>query len=92
MDATPSFGVTMISEVPSNPQLTFVKIFNSKYEYGKLMFCRVGNVFQCIFLKFKLHKIDDRWVQRFDISDKKYGSIHLFSHLYAYLLMVKFTS
>ena len=22
MDATPSFGVTMISEVPSNPQLT----------------------------------------------------------------------
>ena len=24
MDATPSFGVTMISEVPSNPQLTLV--------------------------------------------------------------------
>ena len=25
MDATPSFGVTMISEVPSNPQLTLIK-------------------------------------------------------------------
>ena len=24
MDATPNFGVTMISEVPSNPQLTLV--------------------------------------------------------------------
>ena len=24
MDATPSFGVTMIPEVPSNPQLTLV--------------------------------------------------------------------
>ena len=26
MDATPSFGVTMIPEVPSNPQLTLVKV------------------------------------------------------------------
>ena len=25
MDATPSFGVTMISEVPSNPQLTLAQ-------------------------------------------------------------------
>ena len=26
MDATPSFGVSMISEVPSNPQLTLERI------------------------------------------------------------------
>ena len=31
MDATPSFGVTMISEVPSNPQLTLVE-FAGKYK------------------------------------------------------------
>ena len=28
MDATPSFGVTIISEVPSNPQLTLVTILH----------------------------------------------------------------
>ena len=31
MDATPSFGVTMISEVPSNPQLTLGYITLSNY-------------------------------------------------------------
>ena len=28
MDATPSFGVTMIPEVPSNPQLTLIGCLN----------------------------------------------------------------
>ena len=30
MDATPSFGVTIIPEVPSNPQLTLEKFNNFK--------------------------------------------------------------
>ena len=30
MDATPSFGVTMISEVPSNPQLTLEQKMKKK--------------------------------------------------------------
>ena len=33
MDATPSFGVSMISEVPSNPQLTLVSV---EYQNGLL--------------------------------------------------------
>ena len=31
MDAAPSFGVTMISEVPSNPQLTLVANDSGSY-------------------------------------------------------------
>ena len=41
MDATPSFGVTMISEVPSNPQLTLASL---------ILYCPVRKVFLLFFL------------------------------------------
>ena len=43
MDATPSFGVAMISEVPSNPQLTFKPYVMCKYsKFDIFPFLRLG--------------------------------------------------
>ena len=39
MDATPSFGVAMISEVPSNPQLTLSKTSKSNIFLKSEKFC-----------------------------------------------------
>ena len=36
MDSTPSFGVTMISEVPSNPQLTLTISLLKSHSTDKL--------------------------------------------------------
>ena len=38
MDATPSFGVTMISEVPSNPQLTLAQYPPTTEHISKVKF------------------------------------------------------
>ena len=58
MDATPSFGVSMISEVPSNPQLTLVTngsewhqkfdktLFEVHFRYGKPWWGEIGQNIQ----------------------------------------------
>ena len=44
MDATPSFGVIMIPEVPSNPQLTLTRSIHSAHTEYK----RAGSVLEAV--------------------------------------------
>ena len=54
------------------------------------MFILVGLV--DVSYRFKYHKLNDSNAREVDMPNKTYGSVHLFSHLHAYLLMLNFTS
>ena len=58
MNATPSFGVSMISEVPSNLQFTLTKIFGKKnripfFESSAIFKNYVSSIFEMLKLIFK---------------------------------------